>query len=304
MTRIRRTAKGKAGAGEAATESAAHRPATPPVTAAKTGPKPAQAQKKSARTARTEASTRGSAAEKLRIFTPAGGGARPEGQHTASQNQHRAPQNQAPRGKRRAQQQTDTPPPTRLRLFYALKVPVNVANPLAERQRQLRGNWRAVRPDQMHVTLTYLPGVPPERLPDLVRLGARLTEHLPPMQVTLRGTGYFPNEGSPRVWFVKVEAEGLDRLAADLRAGVQALGLDTEELPFKAHITLARKKGPAPRVPPLTFDLGWQASAVTLQRSILRKTGPIYETESTFRLRGTPPAPDAPTATDPQEQST
>ena len=182
--------------------------------------------------------------------------------------------------------------PGTLRLFYALKVPVNIANPLAERQRQLRGNWRAVRADQMHVTLAYLPSVPPEKLADLKRLGTRLTEHLPPMDVKLRGTGYFPNEGSPRVWFVKVEAEGLTELAAELRAGIQALGLETDEQPFKAHITLARKKGPAPRVPPLTFDAGWQAGAAALYRSILRKTGPIYELESTFRFRGTPSTPD------------
>ncbi|MBB5233771.1 RNA 2',3'-cyclic phosphodiesterase [Deinococcus budaensis] len=180
-----------------------------------------------------------------------------------------------------------------LRLFFALKVPGDVATPLAEAQRQLKGNWRPVRADQFHVTLAYLPAVPPGRVDDLKRLGARLTEHLAPMQVRLRGTGYFPNEGSPRVWFVKVEAEGLPELAAALREGIHALGLRTDDLPFKAHITLARKKGPAPRVPPLGFELGWQAGNAVLFRSTLRKTGPIYDVESTFRLRGTPPPPSS-----------
>lgn len=173
-----------------------------------------------------------------------------------------------------------------LRLFYALKVPGDVAAPLAEAQRNLRGNWRAVRADQFHITLAYLPGVPPERLDDLKRLGAALTKDLSPMQIGLRGTGYFPNEGSPRVWFVKVEAEGLTELAAGLRAGIRELGLETDDLPFRAHVTLARKKGPAPRLQPLTFDLGWQAGNAALIRSTLRKTGPIYDTVSTFRLRG------------------
>lgn len=180
-----------------------------------------------------------------------------------------------------------------LRLFFALRVPSEVAAPLAEAQKQLRGNWRAVNPGQMHVTLCYLPSVPLARVDDLKRLGTRLMQELPSTAIKLRGTGYFPNEGSPRVWFVKVEAAGLSELAADLRAGIQELGLETDHLPFKAHITLARKKGPAPRVPPLSFDLGWTATAGTLYRSILRKTGPIYEVESTFRFRGNPP-PDSP----------
>lgn len=181
--------------------------------------------------------------------------------------------------------------PQTLRLFFAFKVPGDVATPLAESQRHLRGNWRAVRADQLHITLAYLPAVPPDRVADLKRLGTRLTEHLPPMQVRLRGTGYFPNEGSPRVWFVKAEAEGLNELAADLRTGLKDLGIATDDLPFKAHVTLARKKGPAPRVPPLLFDLGWQAGNMALIRSTLRKTGPIYDTVSTFRLRGEASSP-------------
>ncbi|MBZ9712294.1 RNA 2',3'-cyclic phosphodiesterase [Deinococcus multiflagellatus] len=196
--------------------------------------------------------------------------------------------------------------PSTLRLFYALKVPATLAPPLQEAQGKLRGNWRPVPAEQFHVTLAYLPAVPPARVDDLKRLGAQLTQDLPPLHLKLRGTGYFPNEGSPRVWFVKVEGEGLNELAAALRAGLQALGVDTDDLPFKAHVTLARKKGPAPRVPPLLFSQGWQAPQVTLYRSILRKTGPIHETVSTFRLRGAPaPASEsAPTSPEPRAQET
>ncbi len=192
--------------------------------------------------------------------------------------------------------------PTTGRVFYALKVPASVSGRLVEAQRQLKGNWRTVKGDQMHVTLCYLPAVPLARVPELKALGVRLMSELAPMDVRLRGTGYFPNEGSPRVWFVKVEAEGLNELAAALRAGVQELGLETEEQAFKAHITLARKKGPAPRVPPMTFELGWTANGGTLQRSHLQKTGPIYETLSAFRFRSDAvrPAPpgEAPHDTD------
>ncbi|GGR61936.1 hypothetical protein GCM10008959_24960 [Deinococcus seoulensis] len=184
-------------------------------------------------------------------------------------------------------------PPGTQRLFFALKVPANLAGPIREAQRKLRGNWRNVNADQMHVTLAYLPAVPNDRVDDLKRLGVRLMQDLAPMQVHLRGTGYHPNEGSPRVWFVKVEAEGLTELAQALRDGIHELGLRTDDQPFKGHITLARKKGPAPRVPPLIFTQNWQAGGAVLYRSILRKTGPIYETASTFRFRA--PLPTEPT---------
>ncbi|WP_261663908.1 RNA 2',3'-cyclic phosphodiesterase [Deinococcus sp. Marseille-Q6407] len=186
----------------------------------------------------------------------------------------------------------------RLRLFYALKVPDAVAAELAQAQGKLRGNWRRVEPSQLHITLAYLPGVPPERLDDLKRLGVEAARSVPPLDILLRGTGYFPNEGSPRVWFVKTEAEGLDSLAAALRAGVADLGLDTDDKAFKAHVTLARKKGPAPRLPPLVFeDTGWTAGHVSLVKSVLRKTGPIYQTISRFELRGAPLAAAAPDPT-------
>ncbi|MDV6375903.1 RNA 2',3'-cyclic phosphodiesterase [Deinococcus arenicola] len=208
---------------------------------------------------------------------------------------------QSSRGRQAPEEHT----PTTGRFFYALKVPASVTGPLSEAQRKLKGNWRTTGREQMHVTLCYLPSAPLDRLAELKALGARLTENLGPMDVKLRGTGYFPNEGSPRVWFVKVEAEGLDELAASLRAGVHELGIETEELGFKAHITLARRKGPAPRVPPMNFELGWKAGGATLQRSHLQKTGPVHEQVSTFRFQtvGQPTAPpDAssltPTTTD------
>lgn len=177
------------------------------------------------------------------------------------------------------------PAPKSLRLFYGLRVPTQIATELAGVQTRLKGNWRSVNPSHMHITLCYLPVVAPEHLNALKRLGVSIAETLPPLQLSLRGTGYFPNEGSPRVWFVKVEGDGLSELAERLREGVVALGLEHETLAFKPHITLARKKGPAPRLPPLLFDSSWTATSMTLYRSILRKTGPVYEAQSTFRFR-------------------
>ncbi|MFC4455826.1 RNA 2',3'-cyclic phosphodiesterase [Deinococcus sonorensis] len=174
----------------------------------------------------------------------------------------------------------------RLRLFYALRLPQEVATQLAQAQTQLRGNWRRVAPEQLHLTLAYLPGIPLSQVDRLRELGREVADLSPPLQLRLRGTGYHPNTGNPRVWFVKVEGEGLSELGARLQTALTGQGITLEE-PFRPHITLARKKGPAPRVPPLSFDVSWAAGQLTLIHSTLRKTGPIYDTVSRYQLRGT-----------------
>lgn len=169
-----------------------------------------------------------------------------------------------------------------MRFFYAVKVPTHLAVTLAAAQRGLRGNWRAVREDQLHVTLAYLPDVQESDLGHLREVGRKAARNLAPFTVNLRGTGYFPNEGSPRVWFVKVEAPELDDLAARLREQVRVA---QDDKPFRAHVTLARKKGPAPRVPPIVYDLGWQVTRFDLVKSVLHKSGPEYETVAHFGLK-------------------
>ncbi|MGI8747661.1 MAG: RNA 2',3'-cyclic phosphodiesterase [Deinococcus sp.] len=194
-------------------------------------------------------------------------------------------------------------PEPRLRLFFALRLPPEVGEELSRAQAQLRGNWRRVAPEQLHVTLAYLPGIPQGRVRSVEELGRRVCSGVAPLQLRLRGTGYRPNTGGPRVWFVKGEGDGLDELALALRCGLEGLGVTPEE-PFRPHVTLARKKGPAPRVPPISFAREWVAPQVTLIHSTLRKTGPIYDTVNRFRLNGTPSGPPpASTPTTPLQDS-
>jgi 2'-5' RNA ligase len=56
---------------------------------------------------------------------------------------------------------------------------------------------------------------------------------------------------------------------------------------FKPHITLARRKAPAPRVPPVVFGLTWPVSeSFALVRSELKPRGPVYTILERFPLRG------------------
>ena len=196
-------------------------------------------------------------------------------------------------GKKATGSKTNAQVPARersMRLFFGLALPEAVTADLTQAQVKLSSNWRRVEGNQLHITLAYLPGVPEGRVAALRELGTRLAAEAGPMTLRLRGTGYHPNVGTPRVWFVKVEGEGLAELAARLSAELDALGFPVEGK-FQPHVTLARKKGPAPRLPPLSFAQEWQAAQLHLIHTFLPrdKTGPVYDTVSRFALTGRGP---------------
>jgi len=177
-----------------------------------------------------------------------------------------------------------------LRLFFGLALPEAVSTELTAAQAKLSSKGRRVEAGQLHVTLAYVPGVPESKVAQLQALGERLAREAAPLSLRLRGTGYHPNVGTPRVWFVKVEGEGLSELAARFAVELEALGFPAEGK-FQPHVTLARKKGPAPRLPPLNFTQEWQAGQIHLIHTFLPrdKTGPVYDTVSRFKLTGSAP---------------
>ena len=170
-----------------------------------------------------------------------------------------------------------------MRLFYAVFVPEEIAKKLAEAQKGLVGKWKPVPPHQMHLTLLFLGEVPEERLGELKGIGRDVAGSVPAFTARVRGTGHFPEAGSPRVWFAKAEGEGFLPLATRLR---ESLPEFDDGKAFKPHITLARKKGPAPRVAPVVFDLEFPVRTLTLVRSRLTPRGPHYERIATFPLKG------------------
>lgn len=171
-----------------------------------------------------------------------------------------------------------------MRLFYAIFPPPGVQKALALVQEKVRGykGWKLSPPDQLHITLLFVGETSPERLPELTRIG-RAAARLEPFEVALGGTGYFPASGSPRVWFVKAEGAGLEPLALNLRQALPDIAVKEK---FHPHLTLARKKGPAPRVGPVVLDLKFEAKALCLVESTLDPKGSQYRIAEQFRLNG------------------
>jgi len=169
-----------------------------------------------------------------------------------------------------------------MRLFYAIFPPREVQAALSQAQEKLRAykGWKPSPPHQLHITLLFLGQQPPERLPEFCRVGREVAAGVKAFEVELGGTGYFPPTGSPRVWFVKARGAGLEPLAQGLQQALPEL----EAAPFKPHLTLARKKGPAPRIGPLVMNIRFEAKAVCLVESKLERSGSQYRVLEHFPL--------------------
>jgi RNA 2',3'-cyclic 3'-phosphodiesterase len=208
------------------------------------------------------------------------------------------------RGKRRGQARggSQQGPPV-ARLFFAVFVPNEVRPALELAQKKLVGKWwKKVHQDQFHLTLFFI-GAWKKGAADQLGITARkVARAVPGFRAKLRGTGFFPNEGSPRVWFIKAEGEHFELLASSLAAELAKPihGPNDEVEAFKPHITLARKKGSSPRPPPVVLDLEFPVTKFALVKSTLTPAGPAYQILEEFLLT---PAVQPEAASNPVEEN-
>lgn len=142
----------------------------------------------------------------------------------------------------------------RIRSFVAVALP---EPNLAALERHLADcaraapEYRWVEPDSLHLTLRFLGNVEPEALE---RVRAELASvRAAPFPMALDGRGTFGPRAAPRVVWLGVSA-GLDActaLAKQVEAACQRAGLEPEDRPFRAHVTLARARREGDRLPPL-----------------------------------------------------
>jgi RNA 2',3'-cyclic 3'-phosphodiesterase len=142
--------------------------------------------------------------------------------------------------------------------------------------------WKKVHPDQFHLTLFFIGAWKKGAADKLGQTARKAAQGLPAFTAKLRGTGFYPNEGSPRVWFVKAEGEHFEALATKLAAELAKPNDEIEA--FKPHITLARKKGSSPRPPPIVLDLEFAVTKFALVKSTLTPAGPAYQILEEFSL--------------------
>jgi 2'-5' RNA ligase len=135
-----------------------------------------------------------------------------------------------------------------MRLFTAIDLPAEMLEKLREFLARLRPlaklRWSAV--ENLHITTKFIGEWPEARVDEMIATLRGVKQTLP-IQISVRGAGWFPDVRRPRVFWAGVEAgEPLAMLAGSTERAVATLGVPIEARPFSPHLTLARVKDAVP----------------------------------------------------------
>ena len=129
-----------------------------------------------------------------------------------------------------------------MRLFAAIDIPDEVKTALDCFQKRLRPaakiSWSPVA--NLHITTKFIGEWPEERMEEMTRALAGVPA-VGPLEIAVKGVGWFPNERRPRVFWAGVDGgEPLRELARATDQATAALGVPVEDRPYSPHLTLAR----------------------------------------------------------------
>lgn len=194
----------------------------------------------------------------------------------------------------------DSSPAETLRLFLAISIPETVRAELRRFQFEVQSLLpaRAVRwarPDQFHLTLKFLGNVPAGDVAALREAVRAVCVASPPQSLRAQGTGFFPNDFSPRVFWVEIKSKDglLQKLQQRLEAAVGRFAEKQEAKKFAAHITLARfekltrrdaEKFAARALANRVFG-EWTAQEVELIQSKLQLSGALHAILDRFSIK-------------------
>lgn len=133
-----------------------------------------------------------------------------------------------------------------MRLFTALDISAGVRAALVELLRQLRPSARFqwIPPENLHITTKFIGAWPADNYEALRQALAGIPK-TGPIDISIRGLGWFPNPHNPRVLFAGIHTgDALIELHRRTDAACAALGIPAETKKFSPHLTLARVKTP------------------------------------------------------------
>lgn len=170
-----------------------------------------------------------------------------------------------------------------MRAFLAINISDEVREHLTELQYEVkltnRGKGTYSAPENFHMSLAFLDEITKDQADVLIRvLRNQLSGHKP-FTLELNRLGYFSDEMSATLWCSVKPDNNLKSLVSDVYSAIRDARIHFDAKPFKAHITLGRKinlmncRLNEMEVKPLSFKV----DSVSLFKSTLTPTGPIYE---------------------------
>ena len=135
-----------------------------------------------------------------------------------------------------------------MRLFTGIDLPAeikgNLEGLLVRLRPTARLKWSNL--ENVHITTKSVGEWPEGRLEELIGALRELPSRQP-IEIAIRGLGWFPNPHAPRVFWAAVKAPAaLADLALDTDEAVARLGVPPETRAFAPHLTLARIKERVP----------------------------------------------------------
>lgn len=173
-----------------------------------------------------------------------------------------------------------------MRLFIAAELPEGVLEALAETSASLRGcvRGRYVSPDSFHITLAFLGDVEGSRVDVVVDALEKGCSGFDSFDIALGDLGSFGKRSKATLWQGLKDAGSLPALAQSVRASLSAADIAFDGKAFRAHITLMRAADlthgslPAPAIVQDAIE------HVTLFRSDLSGSRPVYDPLYSIRL--------------------
>ena len=150
-----------------------------------------------------------------------------------------------------------------VRLFFALWPASDLQDRLAAWANKVAGRGRAMRRENIHLTLAFLGATDAALIPDLIALAAGV--RFAPIRLPLDRVGYWKHNHI--IWCgAGEEPRVLTALVGDLRARLDAAGIRYDPKPFVSHVTLVRNAAGLPAAP-AWIPLVWEANDFALVSS-------------------------------------
>ncbi|KPK27399.1 MAG: 2'-5' RNA ligase [Desulfobacterales bacterium SG8_35_2] len=175
------------------------------------------------------------------------------------------------------------------RLFIAVDLPDKIKENLKSMAFGIPGaKW--VSPEQLHLTVRFIGEVDGALFSDIKNILDEVNSAAFSLQ--LKGVGYFPPRGAPRVLWIGLEkSEPLQLLKKKIDTKLLRVGVEPEGRKFSPHITLARlKKSPVHKIANFLSGNGlfsqepFQVEDFKLYSSILTSKGAYHKVERIYPL--------------------
>lgn len=183
-----------------------------------------------------------------------------------------------------------------VRTFLAIDLPTKLLDRIGRYQSEwssLGSGVRWVKHSRLHVTLKFLGDIPEPDVDQVIEACQEACSRSYSFNLSIRGTGVFPNERRPRVLWIGLheDTDHLSALHKRLEGSLDSRGYPRESRPFSPHLTVGRVKGS--RVPSSALETflreeimsePFPVEELIVYKSKLTPRGPLYSDLARIKL--------------------